>query len=209
MTLHYSTLQYSTLHYSTLHYIHEQDLVHTIVCHQRGTSAKSSEPTYLHYITVQYITSHYSRLHYSKVKYIALHYSTLHYVALHYIALHHIALHAYVHYKQTYIQTYIHTRTDIRTDIHIQFIYTDITHINIQYKNIYTYKICLQSNDSPPIWPPPSSRPVRRCPGHRLLGSDKSHSSPSHSSLQVHQHLKIRGKSWEIMGYPLINGGLI
>ena len=64
ITLHYSTVHHITLHYSTLHYIHEQDLVHTIVCHQRGTSPKSSEPTYLHYITVQYSTSHYITLQY-------------------------------------------------------------------------------------------------------------------------------------------------
>ena len=79
-TVHHITLHHITLHYSTLHYIHEQDLVHTIVCHQRGTSAKSSEPTYLHYITL-----HYSTVQYSTVQYITLHYSTLHYSTLHYI----------------------------------------------------------------------------------------------------------------------------
>ena len=65
-TVHYITLHYITLHYSTLHYIHAQDLVHKIVCHQRGTSPKSSEPTYmiLHYITVQYSDNHV-KLHYS------------------------------------------------------------------------------------------------------------------------------------------------
>ena len=68
-------LSHQDLHtYSTLHYIHAKDLVHKIVCHQRGTSPKSSGPTYLQYIT----------LHYSKVQYITLHYSTLHYSTVHY-----------------------------------------------------------------------------------------------------------------------------
>ena len=67
ITLHYIiyiTLQYITLHYVTLHYIHAQDLVHKIVCHQRGQSPTASEHTYLPYIALHYITSHHSTLRY-------------------------------------------------------------------------------------------------------------------------------------------------
>ena len=49
--------------------------MHKIVCHQRGTSPKSSGPTYLQYISVQYIqyiTLQYITLHYGKVQYITL-----------------------------------------------------------------------------------------------------------------------------------------
>ena len=53
-----------------------------------GTSPKSSEPTYLHCITVQYSRLHYSTLHYSKEQYITLHYSTLQYSTLQCITLH-------------------------------------------------------------------------------------------------------------------------
>ena len=65
-TLHYSTLHYitvkcSTVHYTTVHYItvqyiHAKDL--EIVCHQRGTSPKSSERTYIYCITLKYSTLH-------------------------------------------------------------------------------------------------------------------------------------------------------
>ena len=56
ITLHYTTVQYITLQYSTLQYIHAKDL--EIVCHQRGTSPKSSERTYIYYITLQHNTLH-------------------------------------------------------------------------------------------------------------------------------------------------------
>ena len=62
-----------------------------------GTSPKSSEPTYLHYITLQYITLRYSTLHYSKVQHITLHYSTLHYSTVHYSKLHYIHAQDLVH----------------------------------------------------------------------------------------------------------------
>ena len=61
-----STLQYITVHYSTVHlqyitvhyiYIHAQDLVHKIVCHQRGISPKSSERTCIYIILT--LTLHY------------------------------------------------------------------------------------------------------------------------------------------------------
>ena len=55
-----------------------------------GTSPKSSEPTYLHYITVQYSTLHYSTLHYITVKYSTLHYTTVHYITLQYITVNYI-----------------------------------------------------------------------------------------------------------------------
>ena len=51
-TVRYSSVRYGTLHYTTLRYItwhyitlHTEDLVHKIVCHQRGKSPKSSEST--------------------------------------------------------------------------------------------------------------------------------------------------------------------
>ena len=78
ITLHYSkvqyiTLHYSTLHYSTLQYIHAKDL--EIVCHQRGTSPKSSERTYIYYITIQDITSQYiQNFQYFSIYLIALKY---------------------------------------------------------------------------------------------------------------------------------------
>ena len=55
-----------------------------------GTSPKSSEPAYLHYITVQYITLRYSTLHYLAVKYSTLHYTTVHYITLQYITVNNI-----------------------------------------------------------------------------------------------------------------------
>ena len=73
ITLHYITIHYITLHYVTLHYIHAQDLVHKIVCHQRGQSPTASEHTYLPYLTLHYIT-----LHHITVQYITVHYVTLH-----------------------------------------------------------------------------------------------------------------------------------
>ena len=44
-----------------------------------GTSPKSSEPTYLHYITLHYITLRYVMytVHYITLQYITLRYSTL------------------------------------------------------------------------------------------------------------------------------------
>ena len=62
-----------------------------------GTSPKSSEPTYLHYITLQYVALRYSTLHYSKVQHFTLHYSTLHYSTVHYSKLHYIHAQDLVH----------------------------------------------------------------------------------------------------------------
>ena len=64
--------------------------MHKIVCHQRGTSPRSSEPTYLHYITVQYGTVHYTTVHYITVKYSTFHYATVHYITVQYITVHYI-----------------------------------------------------------------------------------------------------------------------
>ena len=188
ITLHYSTVQYSTvqyitlhysaLHYSTLHYIHEQDLVHTIVCHQRGTSPViRSYILTLHHITLHYSTLHYSTLHYiheqdlvhtivchqrgtspkssepTYLHYITLHYSTVHHITLHYSALHYSTLH-YIH-EQDLVHTIVcHQRgTSPKSSEATYLHYITLHYSTVQYSTLHysTFSVLFPRCASP-LW---------------------------------------------------------